>query len=53
MDAVDGDRLDRTPVPDDVEIVKTLVVDVVLVRLLRGLVLGGEKVVVVEDHVDA
>lgn len=49
----DADRLDRPPVPDDIEIVKALVVDVVAVRLLRRLVLGRQEIVVVEHHLDA
>ena len=52
-DARDLDRLDGAPVPDDIEIVETLVVNVVTVGLLRGLVLGDDEIVVVEADVDA
>ena len=43
-DAVDIDGLQRAPEPDDVKIVKALLVDVIALGLHRGAALAGRKI---------
>ncbi len=52
-DALGVDRLDRPPMPDDIEIVEALIVDVVGFRLARRFVLCRQEIIVVERHIDA
>ena len=52
-DALGVHGLDRAPVPDDIEIVKALVVDIVGFRLAGRLVLRRQKVVIIEGDVNA
>ncbi len=52
-DACDVDRLDGAPEPDDIEVVKALVIDVVGLGPDRGLALGADEIEVLEDQRDA
>src|SRR5579872_2541748 len=53
LDPVDLGRLDRPPIPDDVEIVETLVVDIVAVRLRRRDPLRGHEIMRLKLKVEA
>jgi hypothetical protein len=46
------DRLNRAPIPDDVEIVKALIIYIIAFRFSRGLALGLQEILLVEDDLD-
>ena len=49
----DVERLHRPPVPDDIEIVQTLVVNIIGVRFQRRLVLRRHEILIVEFDIHA